>query len=130
MANEDLTGRTLGEFILGERIGGGAQGVVYRAYQPKLDRDAVIKVLRPQNQDNLVAQERFLREAKLASSLDHPYAAHIYAFDVESDGLMWIAMELVHGITLQARLAGRGPMPLAQLVPLVERIALVVYDAH
>jgi WD40 repeat protein/serine/threonine protein kinase len=131
MAHGDLTGRTLGEFVLGERLGEGGHGVVYRAHQPALARDVVIKVLRTQRRDSPVAQERFLREAQLASLLDHPYAAHIYAFGVdEPDGLMWIAMELVHGVTLQEWLAARGPMPLDQLVPFIEHVAQVVHAAH
>src|SRR6185503_964132 len=73
---------------------------------------------------------RFLREAKLASQLDHPYAAHIYAFGIESDGLFWIAMEMVHGATLARWLRERGVLAPDQLIPLFERIAEVVQCAH
>jgi serine/threonine-protein kinase len=131
MAHGDLTGRALGEFVLGEQLGEGGHGVVYRAHQPALARDVVIKVLRTQRRHSPIAQERFLREAQLASLLDHLYAAHVYAFGIdEPDGLMWIAMELVHGLTLQDWLAAHGPMPLDQLVSFMEHVAQVVNAAH
>jgi serine/threonine protein kinase len=99
----DLVGRTLGDFLVRARIGEGGQGVVYRAEQPALGREAVIKVLRGEGE--LTA--RFLREARLASRLDHPYAAHVYAFGAEPDGLLWIAMELVRGTPLDKVLAAQ-----------------------
>src|SRR5262249_58649289 len=73
--------------------------------------------------------ERFLREARLASRLDHPYAAHIYAFGVEPDGLRWLAMEAVHGTPL-SELIAQGPLPIERFVPLLERICEVVHTAH
>jgi WD40 repeat protein len=90
-----------------------------------------IKVLHQRMKDNAAAKRRFLQEARLASTLDHPYAAHIYSFGVEcADGLVWIAMELVQGITFHEWLKTCGPMPLAQFVPLFEDIAQVVHAAH
>jgi WD40 repeat protein len=72
-----------------------------------------------------------LREAQLASRLDHPYAAHVYAFGAEeADGLLWIAMELVEGITLRRWLRDHGPMPLPQFVSFFEHVAEVVQTAH
>jgi WD40 repeat protein/serine/threonine protein kinase len=127
----DLSGRTLGGFVLREPIGEGGYSVVYRCEQPLLKRDAVIKVLHERRRRNDLARERFLREARLASRLKHPYAAHVYAFGVEQDdGLLWIAMELVEGMTLGDWLRERGPMPLEQFVPFFECIARVVQAAH
>jgi len=125
----DLSGRVVGEFILREQIGEGGYAVVYRCEQPLLKRDLVIKVLHARRRNN-VAQERFLREAQLASRLDHHYAAHVYAFGAEDDGLLWIAMELVQGVTLGEWLATHGPMPLDQFVPFFECVAQVVQAAH
>lgn len=80
---------------------------------------------------NDVALKRFLREAQLAARLDHPYAAHVYAFGIEqADGLFWIAMEMVHGTPLDRWLSERGPMPLDQFVPFFEHVAEVVHHAH
>ena len=130
MADLDLSTRRLGEFVLRERIGAGGYGTVYRCEQPMLQRDVVIKVLHARRRCNDAALERFLREAQLASRLDHPYAAHVYSFGVEEDGLLWIAMELVQGITLGEWLKSRGPMPLGQFVPLFDAVAQVVQAAH
>ena len=126
-----LCGRTLGEFVLRERIAEGGFGAVYRCEQPLLGREAVVKVLHHALRDSEVVLQRFMREAQLASRLDHPYAAHIYAFGVDKDdGLFWIAMELVHGVALDRWLRDRGPLPLGVLVPLFERVAEVVQTAH
>ena len=83
-----MLGRTLGDFIVRERIGSGGVGEVFRAEQVTLGREAVIKVLARNRELSSPAAERFLREARLASRLDHPYAAHIYAFGAEPDGLL------------------------------------------
>ena len=128
MPDLDLSNRTLGEFVLRERIGVGGHGTVYRCEQRALGRDAVVKVLRLRT--NAAQAERFVREAKLASRLDHPYSAHVYDFGVEDDGVRWIAMELVQGVSLGDWLKARGPMPLAQFVPFFELIAEVVHAAH
>jgi WD40 repeat protein/serine/threonine protein kinase len=130
MADCDLRGRTLGEFVLRERIGGGGGGTVYRCFQPSLQRHAVVKVLRDPQQGKSGARERFLREAQLTSQLDHPYAAHVYAFGAEPDGVLWIAMEMVSGISLDAWLRERGPMPPEQFVPFFNCVAKVVAAAH
>jgi WD40 repeat protein/serine/threonine protein kinase len=125
-----LIGRTLGEFVLRERIGEGGFGAVYRATQPVLDRAAVIKVLHHRLHGVQVTSDRFLREARFASKLDHPYAAHIYAFGAEPDGELWIAMEHVRGTPLDRLLAIQGPIQLERFVPLFERICEVVQTAH
>jgi WD40 repeat protein/serine/threonine protein kinase len=128
---DDLSGRKIAEFVLRERLDEGGFGTVYRCEQPTLGREAVIKVLHRRLRSHDVQLQRFLREAQLASRLDHPYAAHVYAFGAEeADGLLWIAMELVQGITLKRWLGDHGPMPLPQLVPFFEHVAEVVQTAH
>jgi WD40 repeat protein/serine/threonine protein kinase len=128
MADRDLSGRTLGEFVLVEKIGQGGYGSVYRAAQPLLKRDVVVKVLRGGDD---IAEQRFFREARLASRFEHPFAAHIYAFGVDEDeDLLWIAMELVHGVTLSSWIEQHGPMALEQFVPFFECVADAVHAAH
>ncbi|MBL9018772.1 MAG: serine/threonine-protein kinase PknK [Myxococcales bacterium] len=129
-AAASLLGRTLGKFTIVERLGEGGSGEVYRAEQQPLGRSAVIKVLRREvaNVPNRV--ERFLREAKLASRLDHPYAAHVYAFGAEPDGVLWIAMEYVRGATLDELIAQRGAIHPAVFAPLFSRLCEVVHSAH
>src|SRR6185503_16225504 len=126
-----LVERTLGDFALRELVGGGGFGDVYLAEQRTLQREAIVKVLRADTGEDLQRRtERFLREATLASKLDHPYAAHVYAFGAEPDGVCWIAMEHVRGSSLRAVLEAQGPMPLERFVPLLERICEVVHTAH
>src|SRR5262249_5034865 len=125
-----IVGRTLGDFVVREVIGSGGMGEVYRAEQTTLGREAVVKVLRHTEQASQTAIQRFLREARLASQLDHPYAAHVYAFGAEPDGLLWIAMELVRGTTLEQTLELQGPIAVERFVPLLEKICQVVHTAH
>jgi WD40 repeat protein/serine/threonine protein kinase len=127
---DPLIGRTLGDFVVREKIGEGGFGAVYRSEQPLLEREAVIKVLHRQQLESEASVKRFLLEARVASRLDHPYAAHIYAFGVERDGLLWIAMELVRGTPLSHLLESGGPLSLERFVPLLERICEVVHSAH
>jgi len=129
MTGLELFGRNLGEFLVRERIGVGGHGVVYRCEQRDLGRDVVVKVLRSRPGDS-DRTERFVREARLASQLEHPFSAHVYAFGVEDDGVLWIAMELIRGNTLGEYLKARGPMPLAEFVPFFECISEVVHAAH
>jgi WD40 repeat protein len=122
--HDDLAGRVLGDFVVTGPLAGGD---VWSADQPGLGRDAVIKVLRGGDE---ARTRRFLREAQLASRLDHPYAAHVYAFGAEDDGLLWIAMERVHGASLAELVERQGPLPVARLAPLFERLCEVVQTAH
>ena len=126
----DYLGRKLGDFRLVERIGGGGVGSIYRAEQVGLDRPAVVKILKARMAEDETARLRFLREARLASTLDHPYAAHVYAFGVEPDGLQWIAMELVRGTPLAEILKGGQRIPLTTFIPFIERFCQVVQTAH
>ncbi|HEY5937604.1 MAG TPA: protein kinase [Kofleriaceae bacterium] len=116
--------------MLRERIGEGGFGAVYRAEQPLLGREAVVKILHRQLRANDNALQRFLREARLASRLDHPYAAHVYAFGAEPDGLVWIAMEMVRGTPLDSWIADKGPLSIDDMVPFFERLAEVVHSVH
>src|SRR6185436_8163859 len=131
-SSRDLTGRTLGDFTIHDRIGEGGYGVVYRATQRTLGREAVVKVLHTRHGAGDAVVQLFLREAQLASRLDHPFAAHIYAFGAEPDGLLWIAMELVRGTTLRRVLEAQpgGRLPLARLIPLLDGLCEVVHTAH
>jgi WD40 repeat protein/serine/threonine protein kinase len=128
--SDPLIGRSLGDFIIREKIGEGGFGVVYKAEQITLAREAVIKVLHGKHSANKELIESFLDEARLASRLEHPYTAHVYAFGAESDGLMWIAMEMVHGTPLDILLKTQGPLQLEEFVPLLDKICEVVHTAH
>ncbi|MBP9203642.1 MAG: protein kinase [Kofleriaceae bacterium] len=126
-AGDPLLGRTLGDFVVRERLAAGAFGEVYVADQPVLERQVVVKIARHDGAPTAVQQ--FLAEARLASRLDHPFAAHVYGFGAEADGLLWIAMERVRGTPLDELVDG-GPLPLARAVPLLRRLCEVVQAAH
>ena len=131
IAESALIGRTLGEFVIREPLSGGGFGEVFLAEQKTLGREAVIKVLREHHSS---ATRRWCSASCARRGwprlLDHPYAAHIYAFGAEPDGLLWIAMELVRGTPLDTLLRVQGPMPLERFVPLLGRICEVVHTAH
>src|SRR5678815_5335917 len=125
-----LQGRVLGDFVLGEVLDRGGGGTVYRAEQRALGRSAVVKVVHRSSTIRCDAVERFAREARVASRFDHPYAAHIYSFGVEHDGLMWIAMELVDGTPLGDLIRRAGRLSPERFVPLFERLCEVLQSAH
>ena len=127
---DSLIGRTFGEFIIKEKLSEGGFGTVYRAAQPILNREAVVKVIHKKHIHDRHYTERFLREARVASQLEHPYTASIYAFGVEPDGLLWISMEFVRGTPLSRLLKVQGPLPPERFVPLLEKICEVVHTAH
>lgn len=128
--DDPLIGRTLGDLRLLEKLGVGGHAVVYLAEQPNPGRTVVVKVLRARFEARSASTRRFLREVQLAATFDHPYAAHIYAYGAEPDGLLWFAMELVRGTPLDMLLRAQGPIAPARLAPLLERIAEVVDHAH
>jgi eukaryotic-like serine/threonine-protein kinase len=124
--DENLIGRRLGSYQLREKIGEDSFCSIYRARQLQLSREAIIRLLLSNHANNQTLIDRFHHEARLAFRLEHPYAALIYDFDTESDGLSWIAMEQINGITLSDQLRLNGLMPLELFAPLLERICEVV----
>jgi WD40 repeat protein len=127
---DPIIGRTLGDFLVKEKLGEGGFGAVYKANQVTLAREAVIKILHTRHRTNPQIIERFKREALLASRLEHPYCAHIYSFGAESDGLLWIAMEYVAGTPLNQVLKTQGAIPLERAVSLLDKICEVIHTAH
>ena len=119
----------LGEYILKERLGEGGQGIIFRAVQDLLGREVVVKILSTRGLTE-AGRQRFLREARLASLLDHPFAAHVYGFGAEPDGTLWIAMELVRGRSLSSLLVGKRRMPLHRFTPLLSGLCEVIHTAH
>lgn len=102
--------------------------MVYRAQDLRLGRRVALKVLPPATAGDEEAVERFRREARTASSLNHPNICTIYAFD-EHDGQFVLAMELLEGDTLDSRLGGR-PMPLRDLLDVGDQVADALDAAH
>ncbi len=123
-----MTGRTLAHYKLLEKLGEGGMGAVYRAEDTRLGRVVAVKILSAEKVADAHYLARFLQEARLASSLNHPNIATIH--DVgEADGLHYIAMELVEGESLRRRISGQ-PLKLGPLLDLALQIAEALAEAH
>jgi Tol biopolymer transport system component/tRNA A-37 threonylcarbamoyl transferase component Bud32 len=121
-------GTTLLHYRIAEKIGEGGMGVVWKAVDTSLDREVAIKVLPPTLATEPERLARFEREAKLLASLQHPSIASVFGLH-ESDGLRFLAMEMVPGEDLARRLE-RGPLPLEDAIAVAEQIAAAVQTAH
>ena len=120
----------IGSFRLRNRLGEGGMGVVYAADDERLGRRVAIKMIREASADHerTEARERFWREARAAARISHPNVCQLY--DVgEEDGELWIAMELLEGASLAARLTA-GPLPLDEAGPIVLGILSALEAIH
>ena len=119
---------TLSHYRVVEKLGAGAMGEVYLAKDTKLDRTVALKILPPEFAENPERLERFVREAKAASAIQHANVAHIYEIG-EADGVHFIAMEHVKGETLAARLNGK-PLPTKDILDIGVQVADALDEAH
>src|SRR5258708_13439279 len=122
------SGHKLGPYEIVSPLGAGGMGEVYRAGDPRLERTVAIKILPPQLSNDAVRKQRFEREAKTISSLNHPNICVLY--DVGSqDGVDYLVMECVEGETLAKRLE-KGALPLEQVLKFGAQIADALDKAH
>jgi serine/threonine protein kinase len=126
---DDLSGKTFSHFRVLEKLGSGGMGVVYRADDLKLGRQVALKFLQlPADELPGSVLERFEREARAASALNHPNICTVHSTE-NFGGQPVIVMELLDGETLEARLA-RGPLPREEAVALAIQIAGALAEAH
>ena len=122
-------GTKLGHYEILDRLGAGGMGGVYRARDMTLDRDVAIKVLPEDFAEDAERLARFEREAKVLASLNHTNIATVFGFD-ESDGVRFIAMELVDGDGLADRIKSSGRIKVDEALEFARQIALALEAAH
>src|SRR6202521_1841451 len=98
-----LTGRTISHFDLGEALGAGGMGVVYRAHDTRLGRVVALKFLLPHYSLDASAKARFLREAHAAAALDHPNLCTVHEVGTSDEGWLFLAMALYQGRSEERR---------------------------
>ncbi len=127
-SREGWIGRKLSHYTLLEELHRGDVQIVYRARDEKLNREVALKVLPPELVQEPDRRQRFVSEAKASASLEHPHIGVIHEID-ESDGVVFIAMELMRGPSIARRLA-EGPLPLSEAIRIGIGVASGLAYAH
>ena len=128
--------REMGSYRLGELLGQGGMGEVYLAHHRMLARPAAIKLIRPEalaGQDGTQAQlatARFRREAEAAARLKSPHTVQLYDFGVTEEGRLYLVMELLEGINLDALVRRDGPLPAPRVIHILRQVCESLEEAH
>ncbi len=123
-----MSEQTISHYRVLKKLGAGGMGEVYLAEDTRLARQVALKILPPEVANESHGLERFKREARAASALNHPHVAHIYEIG-ECNGCHFIAMEYVVGETLRDKIAGR-PVDVSEIIRLSMEIADALDEAH
>jgi tRNA A-37 threonylcarbamoyl transferase component Bud32 len=127
----EMIGREIaGRFRILALLGEGGMGAVYRGEQMSLKRAVAVKLLRPELSANQMLLRRFSAEAAAVAKLDHPNTVKVYDFGQDTDGSLFIAMELIEGQPLRAVIGAAGPLPPARAFNIAIQVAASLVDAH
>jgi serine/threonine-protein kinase len=119
-----------GRYTLGELLGSGGMGRVYRAYDERLKREVALKVLAEHYAQTAEFVERFEREVRNVASLDHPNIIRVFDSGEDEDGSPYMAMELASGGTLKDRIRSTGPLPPREAARVALQVAEALGAAH
>jgi serine/threonine protein kinase/tetratricopeptide (TPR) repeat protein len=124
-----LTGTQISQYLIGDMLGNGGMGAVYRAEDQRLGRTVALKFLLPHLTNETNAKQRFVHEAQAAARLEHPNICTILEVGESPTGAMFIAMPLYEGMSLRERLK-RGPLPLEEIIDYARQICSGLTKAH
>ena len=122
-------GAELGGYRVDELIGQGAMGMVYRVTNVALNRIYALKVLAPELAEDDQFRKRFQREMRIAASLEHPNVVAVH-YAGEQDGLLFLAMDYVHGSDLRKLMIQHGALNPSRAVDVLTQVALALDAAH
>ena len=128
--------REMGSYQLGELIGRGGMGEVYRATHRMLARPAAIKLIRPEtlgaagSEGAQLAVKRFVREAESAANLRSPHTVEVYDFGVAEDQTLYFVMELLDGMDLETLVGRHGAMPAGRAIYILRQLCESLAEAH
>jgi eukaryotic-like serine/threonine-protein kinase len=128
---DSLVGRTLNNrYLVKRKIGEGGFGAVFEGMQVATERPVALKVLHPQSVSDPTVVARFRREAEACSRLRNPHTVIIFDFDQTDDGVLYLAMELVRGQSLQDIQRASGTIPVERTLGILSQVAEALGEAH
>ncbi len=129
--DDSLLGQTLaGKYRIDERLSSGGMGTVYRGTHVMMDKKVAIKVLRPSFAADEKIVARFSREARAASKISHPHALSVTDFGEDENGVVFLVMEFLDGVTLKQEIRRAGPLPLSRVAEILRQIGGALDAAH
>ncbi|HEY4187075.1 MAG TPA: protein kinase [Polyangia bacterium] len=130
-SRDNMIGRTLNKrYVVGEKVGEGGFGAVFRGKQLATGRDVALKILHPYNLGDPTIVARFRREAEACSRLRNPHTVITFDFDETEDGVLYLAMELLHGGSLHHLERAAGHLQPDRVLRIIDQVAEALGEAH